>query len=114
MGHSSTPSDDLLGGEAMDGLLATLRASYDAVILDATSLQIAAARRFAAKADAIVIVARWRDTVEAGLRAAIRALPVDHAPMVGIALNRIDMAEQAKYGYGTPGHYYQKFKRYYA
>lgn len=114
MGHSAAPSDDLLSGEAMDKLLATLRASYDAVILDAPSLQIASARRCAAKADAIVIVARWRDTVEAGLRAALRSLPSDHAPMVGVALNRIDMAEQAKYGYGTPGHFYQKFKRYYA
>ena len=114
MGHSPTPSDDLLSGEAMDRLLATLRASYDAVILDAPSLQIAAARRFAAKADTTVLVARWRDTVEAGLRAALRSLPFDHSPMVGVALNRIDMAEQAKYGYGNPGHDYQKFKRYYA
>ena len=114
MGHSPTPSDDLLSGEAMDKLLATLRGRFDAVILDAPSLQIAAARRFAAKADATILVARWRDTVEAGLRAALRSLPADHAPMVGIALNRIDMAEQAKYGYGTPGHFYQKFKRYYA
>jgi capsular exopolysaccharide synthesis family protein len=114
MGHSSTPSDDLLSGEAMDTLLASLRENYDAVILDSTSLQIAAARRLAAKADAIVLVARWRDTVEAGLRAALRSLPVDHAPLVGVVLNRIDMAEQAKYGSGTPGHFYQKFKRYYA
>jgi capsular exopolysaccharide synthesis family protein len=114
MDHSGTPSDDLLAGEAMDRLLATLRASYDAVILDAPALQIAVARRFAAKADATVLVARWRDTVEAGLRAAIRSLPFDHSPLVGVVLNRIDMAEQAKYGYGTPGHYYKKFKQYYA
>jgi len=114
MGHSPAPSDDLLAGEAMDKLLATLRGRFDAVILDAPSLQIAAARRFAAKADATILVARWRDTVEAGLRAALRSLPFDHAPMVGVALNRIDMAEQAKYGYGTPGHFYQKFKQYYA
>jgi capsular exopolysaccharide synthesis family protein len=114
MGLSATPSDDLLSGEAMDRLLAMMRGSYDAIIVDSPALQIAAARRFAAKADAVVVVARWRDTVEAGLRAALRSLPVDHAPLVGIALNRIDMAEQAKYGAGAPGHYYKKFKQYYA
>ena len=108
------PADELVGGEAMDRLLSNLRERHRAVILDAPTLQIAVARRLAAKTDATLLVARWRKTTEAGLRAALRLLPPEPATLVGVALNRIDMAQKAKYGFGDPGRAYETGKQSYA
>jgi uncharacterized protein involved in exopolysaccharide biosynthesis/Mrp family chromosome partitioning ATPase len=107
-------TDELIGGEAMDRLIATLRESRHAVILDAPALQIAVARRLAAKADATLLVTRWMSTSEGGLRGALRLLPYEHVPLIGVALNAVDMSKQSKYGLGIAGQSYKKYMKSYA
>jgi Mrp family chromosome partitioning ATPase len=100
MSEGATPSDDLMGGIAMDALLASLRRAYGAVILDAPPIPIAVARVLAAKADATILVAAWRARAADGLRAALRLQPFDQPGQVGVVLNRIDVALQSRYGFG--------------
>jgi succinoglycan biosynthesis transport protein ExoP len=114
MSDNPQPSDDVMGGEAMDALLATLRRQYAAVILDAPALPIAISRILAAEADSTIIVADWRGKADGGVLTAIRLPPFDQASRVGVALNRIDVMRQARYGLGEPASFDKKFSNQYA
>jgi polysaccharide biosynthesis transport protein len=109
------PTTDLFGGEAMDTLLDDLKARFQLVILDsAPLLPVADARVIAAKTDVLILVARWRKTDVGAVRAAMRLIPSDKVMFAGVALTRIDMRKQAKFGYGDPGYYYEQYRGYYA
>ena len=108
------PSDDLMAGETMAALLADVRESYAAVILDAPALPIAISRVLAAEADRCVIVAEWRGKADASVVSLLRLPPFDRQAGVGVALNGIDVAQQARYGLGRPGNFDKKFSNQYA
>ncbi|OYW16523.1 MAG: lipopolysaccharide biosynthesis protein [Novosphingobium sp. 12-64-8] len=116
---AGTPDDandapELLTGAEMDRLLAVARERFDAVILDtAPVLPIADARLVLGKADASVFVVRWRKTPEAALRSALRLLPDDRVQLAGVALTRVDMRKQSRFGYGDDA-FYHAYKSYYA
>lgn len=108
-----TPKD-VFGTQAMDKLLAELRARYDLVILDtAPLLPVADTRVLAPKADAVVFLTRWRKTPQHAVEAAFRMLAGTGAHIAGVALTQMDMKAQTKYGYGDPGYYYAEYKKYY-
>lgn len=113
----SSEDDDapeLLTGDEMDRLLEQARQRFDATIIDtAPVLPIADARLVLGKADASVFVVRWRKTPEAALRSALRLLPTDRVELAGVALTRVDMRKQAKFGYGDDS-FYNSYKSYYA
>ena len=111
-GSEATP--ELLTGDEMDAMLSLAREQFDAVIIDtAPVLPIADARLMLHKADASVFVVRWRKTPEAALRSALRLLPDDRVQLAGVALTRVDMRKQARFGYGDDA-FYHSYKRYYA
>lgn len=106
---------NLLIGPEMDRLLETLRERFHLVILDAPPLlPIADTRSLAAKADAVVMIVRWRSTPDHAVRAALRMLPHRHVPIAGIVLTQVDVRKQAKFGYGDGAFYYDQYKHYYA
>jgi capsular exopolysaccharide synthesis family protein len=105
---------ELLAGEEMGRLLDDLRRQFDAIIIDtAPVLPIADARLVLEKADASVFVVRWRTTPEAALRSALRLLPADRVEFAGVALSRVNMRQQASFGYGEDA-LYKTYKSYYA
>ena len=112
--ESSDAAPELLTGDEMDQMLGAAREQFDAVIIDtAPVLPIADARLMLRKADASVFVVRWRKTPEAALRSALRLLPDDRVQLAGVALTRVDMRKQARFGYGDDA-FYHSYKRYYA
>ncbi|GEN99812.1 hypothetical protein NSE01_16450 [Novosphingobium sediminis] len=114
LAEGSDKAPELLTGEEMDRMLATAREMFDAIIIDtAPVLPIADARLMLRKADASVFVVRWRKTPEAALRSALRLLPDDRVQLAGVALTRVDMRKQARFGYGDDA-FYHSYKRYYA
>jgi uncharacterized protein involved in exopolysaccharide biosynthesis/Mrp family chromosome partitioning ATPase len=113
MASGQSRSDELLGQDAMADLLAKLRARFQVVLLDAPPLPISVTRMIAAKVDSTLLVVGWRSTNATALRSAIRLPPFDQVPPIGVVLNSINMSQQAKYGYGTPGYFYSKYKHYY-
>ena len=110
----TTGAPELLTGTEMDRLLELARARYHAIIIDtAPVLPIADARLVLGKADASVFVVRWRKTPDNALRAALRLLPGNRVQLAGVALTRVDMHKQARFGYGEDA-FYQSYRRYYS
>lgn len=111
--NSFTPRD-VFGSVAMDELLVRLRQDFDLVILDtAPVLAVSDTRLIAAKADAVVFLARWRKTPEKAIGAALKILEQSGAHVAGVGLTQVDMKAQARYGYGDAGYYYGDYKKYY-
>jgi Mrp family chromosome partitioning ATPase len=105
---------DLFGSEAMDRLLDELRARFDIVLLDtAPVIAVSDTRILAAKADVVVLLAKWRKTPRKVIESAIAYLSYVGADIAGIALTQVDARELAKYGDGDAGFYYPSYRRYY-
>jgi capsular exopolysaccharide synthesis family protein len=114
VGQATHEQDYLLTSDAMDALLARLRDTYDAIVIDSPPiLALADGRSMATKVDAVVFAVRWRKTREQAIRAALRLLPRDNVTFIGVLLTAVDMRKQARYGYGDAGYYYKQYKSYY-
>jgi len=102
---------DLLGSQAMEKLIATLRANYDLVILDsAPLLPVHDTRILARLVDATVFVIRWEKTPRDAARNAARILADIHAPLAGIILTRANTKRFQYYSYGYQSYYsYNKY-----
>ncbi|EGD59053.1 lipopolysaccharide biosynthesis protein [Novosphingobium nitrogenifigens DSM 19370] len=110
----SADAHELLTGDEMDRLLENARQHFDAIIIDtAPVLPIADTRLVLGKADASVFVVRWRKTPDNALRSALRLLPGNRVQLAGVALTRVDMRKQARFGYGEDA-FYQSYRQYYS
>jgi len=104
---------DLLGSQAMEKLIATLRANYDLVILDsAPLLPVHDTRILARLVDATVFVVRWEKTPRDAARNAARILADIHAPLAGVILTRANTKRFQYYSYGYQSYY--SYNKYYA
>ncbi len=116
LGTLTAPLDgrDLLTPELVGRLLKQLKADFDYVVIDtAPVLGIADARAVASQADAVLLLARWRET---SLRAADSALDLllgAQAKVVGVALTLVDIRKYASTGHEDLYGYHKKFKGYY-
>lgn len=115
LAHSEHTPRDLFGSQAMDRLIETLRERFDVVLMDtAPVIPVSDTRILAPKADVVVYLARWRKTPRKAVEAAFALLTSVGADIAGVALTQVDVREQAKYGYGDAGYYYQSYRKYYA
>ncbi len=98
----------------MDDLLRDLAARYDLVILDtAPILPVVDTRVLASKVDAVALLARWRVTPVHAVRTAMKLLDQVGGRVAGVALTRVDLKDQQRYGYGDPSYYHKDYKGYY-
>lgn len=112
--HAAT-DQDIFGSDAFSQLLSEAKTHYDLVILDtAPVLPVADTRVLAQKVDAVVCVARWKQTPRGAVAHALRILESLNANVVGVVLTRVDMQAQAATGYGDPEYFYRYYKDYYA
>jgi len=114
----TTPFDkteQITRGGLVHALVATLREHFPLIILDCPPLlPVAEARDIVALADDVVLVAAWRQTRESALLNAIRLLPPSAVAKTGIALTKIDMNKQARFGAGDATSLYKKYREYYS
>lgn len=105
---------NLLESQKMAGLIASLRARYDYVVLDTPpALGITDARAIARLADAVLFVARWGHTkAEPALRA-LEVLFDSHARVAGAVMTQVNLRKLAKLAYGDSGEYYKSYQMYY-
>lgn len=95
-------------------VIARLRDQFDFVILDCPPiLPIAEAREIAALADHVVLVVAWRSTLDKIVKAAVRQLPRRVQVKTGIALNKVDMRKQVRFGGSDATSFYQHYAAYY-
>jgi uncharacterized protein involved in exopolysaccharide biosynthesis/Mrp family chromosome partitioning ATPase len=112
---NSQSGHDALTGERMDALLADLRRRFQLIILDtAPVLPVADGRVLAAKSDVTLLLARWRRTPDHALRTAIRGLASAGANVSGIILTKMDVRQQARFGFGDAAFYYKGYRSYFA
>jgi capsular exopolysaccharide synthesis family protein len=112
--HAAT-DQDIFGSDTFSELISEAKDRYDLVILDtAPVLPVADTRVLAQKVDAVVCVARWKQTPRAAVAHALRILKSQNANVVGVVLTRVDMAEQAATGYGDPEYFYRHYENYYS
>ncbi len=106
---------ELLTGDTFDRLLNDLRARFEIIVLDtAPLLPIADARVIVSKADAVLMMIRWRKTPDNAVRSALRMLPKNGVHVAGGVLTMVNMKKQVKFGYGDGEFYYGNYKGYYA
>lgn len=106
---------DVFGSQAFEALLAQLRERYDQVIIDtAPVLAVADTRTIASKVDGVLFAARWKKSSIGVVRKGIGELRASKANILGVVLNNVDLAAQARYGYDTSGYYYRSYRKYYS
>ena len=76
-------------------------------------LPVIESRLIAQKADAVVLMVRWRKTPQKAAAMAIHLLHDLGVKIAGAALTRVDLKAQARSGFGDPTFYYSKYKGYY-
>jgi len=85
-----TPKD-LFGSPEMVALIKKLRASYDAIIIDAPPvLAVTDARTLSALADAVILSVRWHSTPREVVDAALVKLENEANKIIGAILTRVD------------------------
>lgn len=105
---------DLFSKPAMDELLHTLSERFDYVVLDTPPiLGVADARLIAAKADRVLYVAQWNKTPIRAAQSAIDILQECGANVVGALLSKVNVRQQARYGYGDSSDYFHYYRDYY-
>ncbi len=95
-------------------VIARLRDQFDFVILDCPPiLPIAETREIVALADHVVRVGAWRGTLDKIVKAAVRQLPRRVLMKTGIALNKVDMKKQVRFGGSDATSFYKHYEAYY-
>lgn len=95
-------------------LVAKLRERYDLIIIDCPPLlPIAEARELVTVADNVLVVARWRESTEGSIRAAVKLLPLQSISHIGVALNGIDLRKKLQLGGNDATAFYNRYKSYY-
>lgn len=105
---------DLFSNPETDEVLRKLCEQFDYVILDAPPiLGVADARILAAKADRVLYLVQWNKTPLRAAQSAIDILQECGANVAGALLTKVNVKDQARYGYGDSSDYYGYFKNYY-
>jgi polysaccharide biosynthesis transport protein len=105
----------VFGTPAIDRLFADLRRRFDLIILDTPPvLAVSDARDIVAMADGVIFLARWRHTPQKAIESALQMIVRVDSRLIGLALTRVDMRQLSRYGYGDAGHYYNRYRAYYA
>jgi len=95
-------------------VIGRLREQFDFVILDCPPiLPIAETREIAGLADHVVLVVAWRSTLDKIVKAAVRQLPRAVQAKTGIALNKVDMKKQVRFGGSDAASFYKHYSAYY-
>ncbi len=108
-------SGDLFGDNRIDELLARLSEKFDKIIIDTSPiLGFADARILASRADCVLHVVHWDKTPASMVHAAVKILRQSNARVAGVVLNKVNMKQQARYGFADGSDYYHYYSSAYA
>ena len=105
-GSKTLNTADFLMSQEMADLIATLRDSFDYIVMDGPPLlPVVDALALATVADKILLVVEWSRTPRASISEAFRVLGQEASRVAGVVLNKVDF--DALPGYG--GYSYRKY-----
>ncbi|MBL8551575.1 MAG: AAA family ATPase [Hyphomonadaceae bacterium] len=106
---------DVFGLQETRDLVQELAEVYDLVILDCPPmLAVAETRVVVTLADFVVVVAQWGKSATHAVRTTIEQTLQAGAPVLGVALNRVDTNAPGRSSYSDTLYYYQAQKHYYS
>jgi polysaccharide biosynthesis transport protein len=113
VGGSTANATEFLASKAAKSLFDTLQIKYDYVIVDlaplVANMDVRATSGFI---DSYLLVIEWGSTKIDAVQYALRNAPSVHANMVGVVLNKVDMATMGRYdSYGANYYYGQPQRR---
>lgn len=109
------PTGNLEADAEIDLLLTQLRRQFQRIVIDLPPvLPIAAARRLAEKADATVMVVRWRKTSIGAIESALHAMPASRINLLGVAVSQVDVRRRSQFNRTDPSFYYDQYSEYHA
>ena len=117
-GHSTyiNPSD-LFASQRMKTIIDQLREEFDLVILDSAPIMAVSDTRILSRlVDKTLFVLSWDSTPKRVVSSAIHTLSKDgHNNIAGIVLQKVNLEQYGRYGYGDSGYYYSygRYKQYY-
>ena len=92
---------DLLSGDKLHRLIASLRKTYDLVILDAPAcMAVTDPLLLARQSDMTFYNITWNDSPAMVIDMALRQFGPADRTRLGLVMNRVDLAAHAAYGYG--------------
>ena len=107
VGESVANATEFLASKAAKSLFDTLQIKYDYVIVDlaplVASMDVRATSGFI---DSYLLVVEWGSTKIDAVQYALRNAPSVHANMVGVVLNKVDMAVMGHYDSYGANYYY--------
>lgn len=100
----------LFSDRRLDAVLATLSEQFDHIVIDTPPvLGFADARIMAAKAGRVLLLVRWNKTPGPVVAAAMEVLRLCNARVIGVVLNKVDVRQQAVYGFADGSDYYRHY-----
>jgi polysaccharide biosynthesis transport protein len=108
-------SPDLIASEGMTGLLTTLSALYDLVVVDSPPvLPVGDTLVLSRMADALIYVVRWEETPRDAVTNGLKLLANAGGRVTGTVLSQVDFDRYTRYSYGDVGSHYKRYQGYYA
>lgn len=108
---------DLFASKRMKSIIGNLRAQYDLVVLDtAPIMAVPDSRILTGLVDKTIFVLSWDSTPKKVVQSALHLLNADgHSNVAGIVLQKVDLQQYGRYGYGDSGYYYHygRYSEYY-
>lgn len=94
-------SAELLNSQRMQTLIASVKESYDVVIIDVPPiLAVSGTQALVSHLDGVVLVVRMGQTEKAGLKRSVELLKLAQANTLGYVMNDADADGDSAYGYG--------------
>lgn len=98
---------DLVGSVKMDNLIATLRKSYDLIIIDSPAcLAVSDSRLLAKSADQTLFVVNWDKTPREVVASGIKQFYDMKYDNVAFVLTNVNVKKHVSFGYGDTAYYY--------
>lgn len=105
---------DLFSRPECDAVLRRLAERFDYVLLDTPPiLGVADARILAGKADRVLYVVQWNKTPLRAAQAAVQILRECGADVAGGLLTKVNVKQQARFGYADDSDYFGYYRNYY-
>lgn len=108
---------DLFASLRMKAIVDDLREQFDLVILDSAPIMaVPDTRILAGLVDKTIFVLNWDATPKKVVHSALHLLSKDgHANVAGVVLQKVNLQQYGRYGYGDSGYYYHygRYNQYY-
>lgn len=106
---------ELIKGPKVESLIADLSKVYDRIVIDSPPvLAVSDARVLARLADRVIYLVKWNSTPRDAVHNGIKLLRGAGVLVSGLVLSQVNQRKHARYGYGDYGHYYGRYRDYYA